>query len=288
MGSKTAIMLWRLQVETPYNPFRYCGEYYDDETDLIYLRNRYYDNQTGRFITEDPIKDGLNWYAYCGNNPINNIDPLGLSGIKKDGTYYITHRLDGRLLDLKKEYLSATTDEQRAKIAREAQKIRNSGKEDVDWSVRADKTLDYYMIDTDVTQKLNKIMVEAEKENSWKRWGEFTGATNILRYANFYSIVKDGAKYDLKSKPEWQGKRHYIYEGKIIDYDSPGNILYGYLGKSMGFEDDILLVAAGAAQILDNTSSFKYISSYFDDPRDQVYIKLGIQKYKNTHSWIWW
>ena len=73
-------MLWRLQVETPHNPFRYCGEYYDDETDLIYLRNRYYDNQTGRFITEDPIKDGLNWYSYCGNNPVMFVDPWGLEG----------------------------------------------------------------------------------------------------------------------------------------------------------------------------------------------------------------
>jgi RHS repeat-associated protein len=79
MGSKTAIMLWRLQVETPHNPFRYCGEYYDDETDLIYLRNRYYDNTTGRFITEDPIKDSLNWYSYCNNNPINYIDLWGLA-----------------------------------------------------------------------------------------------------------------------------------------------------------------------------------------------------------------
>jgi RHS repeat-associated protein len=77
MGSKTAIMLWRLQTETPHNPFRYCGEYYDDETDLIYLRNRYYDNTTGRFITEDPVKDSINWYAYCGNNPVMFTDVTG-------------------------------------------------------------------------------------------------------------------------------------------------------------------------------------------------------------------
>ena len=60
------------------NPFRYCGEYTDDETGLIYLRNRYYDPAIGRFITEDPAKDGLNWYAYCGNNPVNYVDSLGL------------------------------------------------------------------------------------------------------------------------------------------------------------------------------------------------------------------
>ena len=61
------------------NPFRYCGEYFDEESGLIYLRNRYYNPEIGRFITEDPIQDGLNWYAYCGNNPVNFWDPLGLT-----------------------------------------------------------------------------------------------------------------------------------------------------------------------------------------------------------------
>ena len=63
------------------NPFRYCGEYFDEESGLIYLRNRYYSPEIGRFITEDPIQDGLNWYAYCGNNPVNFWDPLGLDAI---------------------------------------------------------------------------------------------------------------------------------------------------------------------------------------------------------------
>lgn len=58
--------------------FGYCGEYLDSESGLIYLRNRYYDSSTGRFITEDPAQDGLNWYAYCGNNPVMYVDPWGL------------------------------------------------------------------------------------------------------------------------------------------------------------------------------------------------------------------
>ena len=61
-----------------YNPFRYTGEYTDSETGLVYLRNRMYDPETGRFISEDPAKDGLNWYAYCEGNPITKIDPWGL------------------------------------------------------------------------------------------------------------------------------------------------------------------------------------------------------------------
>jgi len=64
--------------ENDTNPFRYSGEYFDTESGLIYLRARYYDPTIGRFISEDPIKDGLNWYVYCSNNPVMFVDPLGL------------------------------------------------------------------------------------------------------------------------------------------------------------------------------------------------------------------
>ena len=68
--------------ETDINPFRYCGEYFDKETGSIYLRARYYNPRIGRFITQDPIKAGLNWYTYTGNNPVRFADPLGLvSGV---------------------------------------------------------------------------------------------------------------------------------------------------------------------------------------------------------------
>ena len=60
------------------NPIRYSGEYLDEETGLIYLRARYYDSSVGRFISEDPARDGMNWYAYCGNSPVMMVDPWGL------------------------------------------------------------------------------------------------------------------------------------------------------------------------------------------------------------------
>ena len=66
------------------NPFRYRGYYYDVETKLYYLKTRYYDPEVGRFMTIDGIEyldpetiNGLNLYAYCGNNPIMNVDPNG-------------------------------------------------------------------------------------------------------------------------------------------------------------------------------------------------------------------
>ncbi len=69
--------IWQGERTTDTNPFRYAGEYLDQETGDIYLRARYYDPSIGRFLTVDPIKDGTNWYVYCSNNPIAFVDPSG-------------------------------------------------------------------------------------------------------------------------------------------------------------------------------------------------------------------
>ena len=37
----------------------------EDETGLTYMRARYYDPQTGRFVNEDPSKSGMNYFIYC-------------------------------------------------------------------------------------------------------------------------------------------------------------------------------------------------------------------------------
>jgi RHS repeat-associated protein len=63
--------------------FKFAGEQMDGETGLIYLRARYYDPGTGRFLTKDPIpglaefSQTINPYVYVGNNPVNLTDPKG-------------------------------------------------------------------------------------------------------------------------------------------------------------------------------------------------------------------
>jgi hypothetical protein len=39
---------------------------------------RWYSPDLGRFVSEDPIQDGSNWYAFAGNNPVTYADPTGL------------------------------------------------------------------------------------------------------------------------------------------------------------------------------------------------------------------
>ena len=66
------------------NPIRYRSYYFDEDTGLYYLNARYYNPQWRRFISPDDTAyldpesvNGLNLYAYCGNDPINYADPSG-------------------------------------------------------------------------------------------------------------------------------------------------------------------------------------------------------------------
>uniref|UniRef100_UPI0039897434 RHS repeat-associated core domain-containing protein n=1 Tax=Edaphovirga cremea TaxID=2267246 RepID=UPI0039897434 len=61
---------------------RFAGQYADDESGLHYNRFRYYDNETGQYLTPDPIglAGGVNPYGYV-HNPTGYIDPLGLACI---------------------------------------------------------------------------------------------------------------------------------------------------------------------------------------------------------------
>jgi RHS repeat-associated protein len=63
-----------------FQPFGFQGGLYDPDTGLVEFGCRWYDAETGRWISKDPIllDGGWNVYAFCGNDPINRTDPSGL------------------------------------------------------------------------------------------------------------------------------------------------------------------------------------------------------------------
>uniref|UniRef100_UPI0023ED77F6 RHS repeat-associated core domain-containing protein n=1 Tax=Photorhabdus aegyptia TaxID=2805098 RepID=UPI0023ED77F6 len=73
-----------LTVNDPRNltcHLRFCGQYEDEESGLFYNRHRYYESDTGQYLSPDPLNlsGGINPYGYV-HDPVNWIDPLGLTG----------------------------------------------------------------------------------------------------------------------------------------------------------------------------------------------------------------
>jgi RHS repeat-associated protein len=69
----------------------YCanlGHKQDDESGLIYMRARYYEPTSGRFMSEDVAKAGFNWYAYCSLNPISFADFTGKNPLVAIGIFF--------------------------------------------------------------------------------------------------------------------------------------------------------------------------------------------------------
>ena len=76
--------------EVSWSPSFYRGEQYDSDLGLYYLRARYYNPSTGRFMSRDPLEfqplkswnnpvdsSKLHRYLYAGGDPVNRIDPRG-------------------------------------------------------------------------------------------------------------------------------------------------------------------------------------------------------------------
>jgi len=68
---------------TTANYYRYSGEQYDPNLGFYYLRDRYMNPNSGRFLSRDSFAGKsfdpvtLHRYTYCGNDPINHLDPSG-------------------------------------------------------------------------------------------------------------------------------------------------------------------------------------------------------------------
>jgi len=97
-----------LEGDTSLTRYLYTAREFDVDTGLQYNRNRWYDSNTGRFLSEDPIGfagDPSNLYRYVGNGPTNGTDPSGLAimmanfqrnsmtgGMFSEARHFVEHR----------------------------------------------------------------------------------------------------------------------------------------------------------------------------------------------------
>ena len=76
--------------EAACNRSKYKGALHiGEEAGIYYMRNRWYEPHTGRFLSEDPIglEGGINLYAYAGNDPVDRADPSGLRDAPVSGLH---------------------------------------------------------------------------------------------------------------------------------------------------------------------------------------------------------
>jgi RHS repeat-associated protein len=77
-GKPTAGTRHDLNLAVVVQTASFTGYTYDDVLDVYFAQFRFYDPNNRRFMSEDPIRSGRNWYSYVGNDPLNWVDPWGL------------------------------------------------------------------------------------------------------------------------------------------------------------------------------------------------------------------
>ena len=289
------------------NPIRYSGEYLDEESGLIYLRARYYDSSIGRFISEDPARDGMNWYAYCGNSPVMMVDPSGMFDYYTRIGYNQEYNED--VVALQNElvwlgYMDRPADDDWGYFGPATLDAVNRYKADaglwnegIDYGVVGLTTwkslgLIYRTQDDinrgleialvghaqyfDVTRMFNDQLWYAEQYLNEKWVGD--------RQITFYNKVNHNGDWDIKVRESWDRTFGGSYPGSATtpvilygEFSTPeimGNIMYAYLGRCIGFSEEILYWGGDYA-----AGGWNGIKNSADSPEDKAAIQKGFELY---------
>ena len=280
--------------EMDVNPWRYCGEYYDVETGTVYLRARYYNPTLGRFTSEDPAGDGLNWYTYCANNPVGFVDPWGLA---KVNTVDYAIAMGGTV-----EYYTNTDGKKCVRITANGITqgyICNSGKIDdtvlnatFGWSFLTDDhraagfgiAIIEGKLYLDITDTLYDRMNVAIKD------GQSIWVPVTLYW--FYKQMNHMGDWDIKESDSWNktlGKNTFpgndakvFFAGMLFDPPALGNFTYGYIGAGVGIPQVVIAGGSAFAEVTSNLSNplalFKP-DNIKGELRGQYYAALGYLHY---------
>ena len=186
------------QEEGISNRIRYTGQQYDGVTGQYYLRARYYNPIVGRFLQEDVYQgDGLNLYAYCGNNPVRYYDPSGYSktpevyntGCPGATTNGDAGQEEGRGLDTAHLYRQMSEIEALATKAKKQLQHAIYGAEPTKWLTQSKEKA--FQFSNALNEDVNVVVVDFEikqeymdflNENSVKQRGSKKNPNNKFHY----------------------------------------------------------------------------------------------------------
>lgn len=130
----------------------------------------------------------------------------------------------------------------------------------------------------DITSKLNVLMLR-----NGKILEDYLAEHGYVKACLFYhAMVTDAGDWDIKRTPMWKFEpgKTYVYQGKVMRMDDPGNIHFGYLGAIL-FPEEFVCFGAGMNNLLKFGFDQGDLESYYDDPQDQEMMRWGYRMYIN-------
>lgn len=260
------------------NSYKFTGQEEDSETGLYYYGARYYNADFARFMSQDPavyderflemLRDpqSFNSYAYVRNNPIKYIDPSG-EYVVETGEIEDGDTADG-ITTAVNDALGITTTWDEIAIVSFFED--NFGTTDP-----ADLVGHYTFVGSDYvadcTETLDNLNSKHGNEASDHDYG-------LVRLGVYF---RQGGPWDLKARSGTifssdSKYLSYIYHDRLIRWDAPGNIHYGYIMNQAGYSLNTSLIGANL------------VSSWLTDNNyDQHMVVHGYYSSWDSSSSVW-